>query len=689
MLKLKQMRPEDSKRKGAILVLAAFFLVGILTFVGMSVDLGLVNVTKTRMQTCADACALAAAQEIVAAIQEASKDPDIEDPHAYAETQAIAMAQEVASKNGFLVTTADVDFGRRAWSVDEQGFEVDWNASPYNAVKVNVRRDDDRTHRKDGKLNLLFGPAFGRKAVSLKTEAAAYVEARDFVTVLDFSGSMNYDSVPFATSLDKDDVEDNLDDIYDTLQASGAYYSDAPGVEKFPAGGWGKINSYAGTYKASSSSNTIYEFLELGSDEDSDEKVRFYDYNNYSKKILELGPGTYNLNDLPGNVDDDINSFKVPDGFTVTLWDFENQGGWQFGPRTSNVSSMGSRNNDAEWVVITGPTSSSSYSPYPQEGRNNSGDFQGKPNEDESEDMWRDYISWVISNSNDGNSSRLRIDSSHDYRYDFGYRTLMMYMVYDQRRNDESEDLWRVPGYPYQAVKDGMSQFNSFLTNLSFGDSLGLVSYGSTARKQNELYSSDVSAPNLVTNVDLGSNYLTTDYQKIETIQVHHQAAHYTESTNIGDGVKNAREILTSEGRAGARWQMLVMTDGVVNKPNNVPSGLPSGWDTFDWDALTDWDGDGVANYDASDVSGSNSSQKKYLFYETRVAVTNGITVHTMAVGEGADRNLMKALATMGGGIYIEVRGNTTSEDMAETLREKFNLLAGNVPPAKLLYPAE
>ncbi|MFK7820774.1 MAG: pilus assembly protein TadG-related protein [Planctomycetaceae bacterium] len=686
MLKLIKKRTGDSKRKGAILVLAAFFLVGILTFVGMSVDLGLVNVTKTRMQTCADACALAAAQEIVAAIQDASKNPDIEDPHAYAETQAVAMAQSVASKNKFLVTKADVVFGRRSWDVSSQSFEVDWTASPYNAVKVTVRRDDDRTHRKDGKLNLLFGPAFGRKAVSLKTEAAAYVEARDFVTVLDFSGSMNYDSVPFQTSLDKDDVEDNLDDIYDALHASNAYYSDASGTKKFPTGGWGKINSYAGTYKVSSSANTIYDFLELGGEE-SDEKVKFYDYNNYSKKILELGPGTYNLNNLSGNVDDDINSFKVPSGFSVTLWDFANQGGWKFGPKTSNVSSMGSYNNDAEWVVITGG-SSTPYSPYPQEGRSSNGNFKGKPSESESEAMWKDYISWVISNSNDGNSSRLRIDSSHDYRYDFGYRTLMMYMVYEERRNDESEDLWRVPGYPYQAVKDGMSQFNSFLTNLSFGDSLGLVSYATTARKQNKILASDVSAPNSITNVDLGTKFMTTDYDKIETIQTHHQAAHYTESTNIGDGVKNAREILTSEGRAGARWQMLVMTDGKVNKPGSLPS-LPSGWDTFDWNALTDWDGDGVANYDQSDINSGQSDQKKYLFYETKVAVENGITVHTMAVGEGADRDLMKALATMGKGLYIEVRGNTTSEEMAQTLREKFNLLAGNVPPAKLLYPAE
>ncbi len=671
----RRLQQPDEKRKGGIMVLAVFFLAGVLTFVGMSVDLGMINVTKSRMQTNADACALAAAQEIVAAIQYAgASGADVGDVHAFAEQQARAVAKDIAARNDFFLTDSDIEFGRRAWNVQNQAFETDWSGSPHNAVRVTVRKDGSDKTRGDSKLSLMFAPVLGDKTISMKTQAAAYVEARDFVTVLDYSGSMNYDSLTYRTGVSDSLVLDNLDDCWDKLVASNSYFSDDGSTKKFPTAGFGRINSYQGAYETGSAED-IFDDLELESELD-DEGVRFYDLSNYRTFMMELGPGTYDLNTLPGNVDDDINSFRVPDGLSVTLWDFANEGGWRFGQRTSDVSSMGGFSNDAEWVVITRTGSATrSYEPYPQEGRHSNGNFRGKPSKSESKDHWLGYINWVRSNSSSLGSLKNR----------YGYRTLAMYMLEQKRRNDESEDLWRVPAYPFQAVKDGMTQFNTFLSDLSFGDTLGLVSYGSEARKMNTIMSSEVSAPNTVNDVDLGSTYMTSDYHKIEEIQLHHQAAHYTEATNIGDGVKNAREILEDEARAGARWQMLIMTDGVVNRPSNLPSGLPSGWNTFDW-SKADWDGDGVADYGVTDLNKGNRPQKEYLLHQCFLAKEAGITLHTMAVGEGADRDLMRAIAAIGRGVYIEIAGDTTPAQMTTLLEQKFNLLAGNVPPAKLMF---
>ena len=53
-------RFRDPCRKGVFLVLAAICLIAAMIFVGMSVDLGMNTVTKTRMQGAADAAALAA-----------------------------------------------------------------------------------------------------------------------------------------------------------------------------------------------------------------------------------------------------------------------------------------------------------------------------------------------------------------------------------------------------------------------------------------------------------------------------------------------------------------------------------------------------------------------------------------------------------------------------------------------------
>ncbi len=650
------------------MVLAVFFLAGILTFVGMSVDLGMINVTKSRMQACADACALAAAQEIVSAIQTAgATGSNVQNVHQYAEAQARAMAKDVASRNGFLLKDADVEFGRRSWDVQSQAFQVDWNASPYNAVRVTVRRDDTDVTKADGRLKLMFAPLFADKTIALRSKAAAYVEARDIVAVLDYSGSMNFDSVPFKSGLNKDAVETNLDDIWDSLVASNAYFSDDPSTLKFPSSGFGKINSYAGTYKYSSSSSSVFDFLELGGTSEPF-------YTAWETWWGGSNPsGGYYYTQVSGQ-------YWAASASSGQLYKYYS-GGWH---------SSSESNFPGSTADVGGGTP---YVPYPQEGRYSNGNFKGKPSKAESETLWRNYISWVIGYSNDGTSSRLRVDSNHDYRYDFGYRTLVMYMLYSQRYNNQSEDLWRVPAYPFKALKDGMTQFTGFLTDLQFGDNLGLVDYATTARKQNYISGNDVSKPNNVLDVDLGTDYLTTNYAQIESMQLHHQASHYSGSTNIGDGIKNAREMLMSSGRTGARWQMLVVTDGAVNQPNSLPS-LPSGWSNFDWNSLTDWTGDGVADYDDTDINSGNwdggtPDQKRYVFYQGKLAVDQGITIHTMAVGQGADTAMMKALATMGGGVFIHVPGGSTVESMSATLEEKFNMLAGNVPPAKLLYPAE
>ena len=88
-----------------------------------------------------------------------------------------------------------------------------------------------------------------------------------------------------------------------------------------------------------------------------------------------------------------------------------------------------------------------------------------------------------------------------------------------------------------------------------------------------------------------------------------------------------------------------------------------------------------------SDIeAGSFSDQKLYLFYQVVQAVNDGMTIHTMAVGNHAETNLMRALATAGNGLFIHVPATSTAEEMRDTLEDKFSLLAGNVPAAKLLH---
>ncbi len=82
-------------------------------------------------------------------------------------------------------------------------------------------------------------------------------------------------------------------------------------------------------------------------------------------------------------------------------------------------------------------------------------------------------------------------------------------------------------------------------------------------------------------------------FAAIDTIQRHKQASHYDNTTNIGDGIKEARYLLDEQGRGAGRKTLIVMTDGNANQR---PSGfaLPGNWN---WAEMTDYDGDGTPDY--------------------------------------------------------------------------------------------
>lgn len=303
--------------------------------------------------------------------------------------------------------------------------------------------------------------------------------------------------------------------------------------------------------------------------------------------------------------------------------------------------------------------------PFPQAGRYSDGSEKGKPSNSTSDDLWDDYIYYVY-------------HKSGTYNKRYGYRTLMDYLQEKRYSSSRSEDLWRTPHYPFHAVKEGASLFLDFLTELDFGDEVGLVSYATYAMPEFTHNDDEVS-------IDISDDPITNSYADVDAIQRRHQAGDYAGNTAMGDGILKARELLVGDAgdpddegytRYGARPTMIIMTDG---RANVRPSGwsMPSG---FNWNDWTDYDGDGVADYSTSDKN------KQHAFWESTQAINRGITLHTMAVGAGADRELMEAIAFAGGGIYINVPGGSTVAELESQLLEAFRNIASNVPPAKLVY---
>lgn len=574
---IRRTKKQDSRR-GIIVVLTSFLLTVMFAFLALSVDTGRVVLTETRMQNAVDAAALAASQEITAAVYAAGQGQGSAniDANSIAVAQARIMAEQVAAANGVYVDAAqDVQFGKRVYNPSTGEWPVQWDSAPYNVVKVTARRTGSDTHAPDGEFPLAFGWSIGKDSVPLETSATAFTEARDLVLVLDVSASMNDDS-SFNSSLSTEQVTELLDAMWDSLVEADPKW---PGTSesKFPTTGFGSINSYYGTYVSSTTTSTIRSTLGLNTNVGS---VRKY--------------------------------------------------------------------------------------PFPQAGRYSDGTPKPKPSNTASDAFWDGYINWVKNHSNT------------TYRKRYGYRTLMDYLQQNLENSTESEDLWRTPHYPFHAVKNGASLFLNFLSELDFGDEVGYVAYGQWAVKQLSHHDGEV-------DIDISANPITSDYATIDAMQRRHQAGEYNGWTAMGDGILKARELLvgvesnpSDEGysRYGARPTMIVMTDGQTNqKPSNW--SMPASFKWADW---TDYDGDGVADYSTSDAN------KKYAFWEATEAITRGITIHTLAVGNDADRDLMKAIAFAGGGVYISVPGGSSVAEMEEQLLDAFSQIGAKVPPARLVY---
>ncbi len=639
-------RFRQEHRKGVFFVLAVICLLGAMTFVGMSVDLGMITVTKTRMQGAADSAALAAAQEIVVAVREASWDSDTGLDMNAVQTSAAAKARDmavyVAGINGFYINpSTDVLLGRRMLASNGVSYTETWGTGPYNCVKVNIRKDNSNASAPDAKLPLIFAPVVGERAQTITTAATAFIESRDIVCTLDYSSSMNDDSCLSSASvgrLTKSAIEANLDGIWAAFVASDVRFSNDAGTKKFPSAGFGQINSAVGTTNSSSSSTAI-EALGLYTPEQN-----YYD--------------NWSLN----TSGDDYYS-KTSGSYQYRRYTT----GSYTGQLRRKPTSGGSWTTVAE-TTAPGyfPQVAESAIPFPQEGKNTSTGMRlGKPSISTSKSQWLTYADYVRTSSN---------LNSQGYRYKYGYRTLCQYLMESRVANTSSEDLWRVPHYPFHAMKKGMETFCQFMTDLSYGDNIGLVNYAVDARIETGLNEDGADV-----TVNLGSDLLSTRYAEINTIQSRKQAGHYSGNTATGDGILKATQLIGSNGRYGAQKAILLMTDGI---PNIYPSGfsLPSSWN---WNQLLDYNDDGVADYTTSDRA------SQYALYQAKLAADQKIVVHTLCVGAGADTALLKAIAKISGGYDIVVPGGMSIATQESLLREAFGVLAGQVPPARLVVSPE
>ncbi|HKB03890.1 MAG TPA: pilus assembly protein TadG-related protein [Gemmataceae bacterium] len=150
-------------RPGNVIPVAAIMCVFLVGMVAFAIDTGYVAGTRTRLQSAADAGALAGCEKLVVW-------PDQAIPEASARAECKKFAQ--ANEN---LTIRDTDIrllrydpmapaGSRvssAWSI----------TSPPNACEITMRRDD----LANGKLPLFFAPVLGKNSADVRARATAYI----------------------------------------------------------------------------------------------------------------------------------------------------------------------------------------------------------------------------------------------------------------------------------------------------------------------------------------------------------------------------------------------------------------------------------------------------------------------------------------------------------------------------------
>lgn len=707
-------RDDGHPRRGSILTLSGICLVGIAAFVAFAVDIGLISLTKMRMQTCADATALAAAMEVAGAIESAGD--DVQNVWAYAQQQARLKAEAVAAANGFYVDpNRDVIFGRRTYDGYSGTYSVEWNVSPSNTVKVIVRKDNEDVTAPDGKLQLMFAPVFGADSQAMRADAAAFVDPRDIVTVVDFSGSMSHSSQfksRSINSLGQTAIEQNLQDIYLALQPLDIGLMEfAPDHLTMPA---------EVVYSVDPVVDLTFQYNKVFVQSDSpynEIRLVYADGHEHPIDAGSVTSGTYQGSDAYANADIKTAWVKFA-GEEVTLEGSDTNPfiTVTFSPDRTSVFIESTKDISNVVLEFMEDGVHQRFEDLPESRTGTfagTGEYSGKmighlwvkSGTNASTDMgYGEKFDTPLDNRTlayefkDTNANVMAVFGLNDVPYPFpsgswdqfinyartdsdlaraGFREMyggmafVHYLMEIQPSATQTPTLWKTPQYPLQAVKTGHTMLANYIQSLSFGDYLGLVSYDSLHRVEDFLDDGH-------SYVDLTGQPVTDRYIDLDTILQHKQAAHYYSATNIGGGLMEARQLLQTHGRSSARPTILLMTDGVPTAYGDYT--IPA---DFSW-KLIDYDHDQAADYS---IQGSDPSYdaKMYAITKAFEARQAGITIHTLTVGDGADQDLMRAIAHLGGGKSHHVPDGLSGADFEAAVGAALQRLSAVVPPPRLL----
>jgi hypothetical protein len=175
-------RTRIERRPGAVLPLVTVCLIGLLAFVALAIDVGMLALARTQAQSAADVAALAGARTL-------NGQPGNNRVAAEAEAREAAESNSILAAQITDPQVVTVRAGVYRYLTDSAKFEADFDNPPtgleaYGLMQVRIVTDQPT----------YFGKVLGVNSFQVGAEAVAVHRPRDIAISLDFSGSMKFSS---------------------------------------------------------------------------------------------------------------------------------------------------------------------------------------------------------------------------------------------------------------------------------------------------------------------------------------------------------------------------------------------------------------------------------------------------------------------------------------------------------------
>ena len=171
---------KTARRDGTVLPLVTICLVGLMAFLALGIDVGMMAVARTQAQAAADIASLAGARTL-------NGQPGNNRVNAEAEAREAARANSILGAPVTDAQIAAVNTGVFRYSRTSQHFDVDFTTAPSGTEAYGLMQVRLVTNQ-----STYFGRVLGVNSVAVAAQATAVHRPRDTAISLDFSGSMKF-----------------------------------------------------------------------------------------------------------------------------------------------------------------------------------------------------------------------------------------------------------------------------------------------------------------------------------------------------------------------------------------------------------------------------------------------------------------------------------------------------------------